>query len=103
MFKDLYEFIDSSEKVPNSTFLDTFFENIHKFAFFENLNSVCLKNDNMIIKELISSGNYINILENLLLKSGLNYGQLPKGLLLFHWYPNKGRGRTPSVIISIGR
>ena len=91
MFKDLFEYIDSPETELNTPFLKTFFENIQKFAFFDYLQAACRKNDNQTVEELIVSGDYKKILENLLNKSGLNYGQLPKGLLLFHRYPEGAR------------
>ena len=86
MFKDLFEFIDSTETEIKTSFLKTFFNNINKFAFYDQLQKVCLKNENQTIEELMKSGGYKKILKNLLYESGLNYGQLPKGLLLFHRY-----------------
>jgi len=86
MFKDLFEYIDSEETTLNTLFLKTFFENIHRFAFYEQLQMVCIKNENQTIEELMASGEYKKILKNLLFTSGLNYGSLPKGLLLFHIY-----------------
>ena len=87
MFKDLFEYIDSAETEIKTPFLITFFDNIQKFAFYEQLQKVCLKNENKTVEELIASGDYKKILENLLYEYGLNYGQLPKGLLQFHRYP----------------
>jgi len=86
MFKDLFEYFDSEETKIETQFLKTFFDNISSFAFYEQLQSVCMKNDNQTIEELIETGFYKNIIENLLYDHGLNYGKLPKGLLLFHRY-----------------
>jgi hypothetical protein len=91
MFKDLFEYVDSPETAPDSPFITTFFENIQRFAFYEQLKTVCMKNENQTIEELSASGCYKKILENLLYENGLNYGQLPKGLLLFHRYPEGTR------------
>ena len=87
MFKDLFEYIDSSETAIEAPFLKIFFENIRLFAFYDQLQAVCLKNENQTIDELMASGGHKIILKNLLFDQGLNYGQLPKGLLLFHRYP----------------
>ena len=43
--------------------------------------------------DLTKAGNYKAVVANLLEAKGLNYGQLPKGLLLFHQY--KDGPRTP--------
>jgi len=91
MFKDLFEYIDSTETALNLPFLKTFFENIRKFAFYDQLQTACMKNENRNIEALIASGEYKKIIKNLLNKPGLNYGQLPKGLLLFHLYPEGAR------------
>ena len=91
MFKDLFEYIDSTETELVTPFLKTFFGNIRRFAFYEQLQTVCKANEDQTIEELTASGGYKKILKNLLYKSGLDYGQLPKGLLLFHRYPEGAR------------
>ena len=91
MFKDLFEFLSAGYSEPDTAFEKTFFADIHRFAFYSELNKTCLKNENQTIEELISKGKYKAVVENLLLDKGLNYGQLPKGLLLFHTYPEEAR------------
>ncbi|MDR1609949.1 MAG: DUF4301 family protein, partial [Candidatus Symbiothrix sp.] len=91
MFKDLFESLDSESSKPESPFLKKFFEGISKFAFYDLLQSACEKNEGINIPSLCSSGEYKKIIENLLLDKGLNYGQLPKGLILFHNYPDGSR------------
>ena len=91
MFKDLFEFIDAGYDVPVSTFEKKFFEGIKKFAFYNRLNQVCIKNTQKNIDQLIAEGSYKTVVKNLLESSGLNYGQLPKGLLEFHNYPESPR------------
>lgn len=91
MFKDLYEFLDSEENAPTKPAEKAFFEHIHSFAFYQQLNEVCQSNNQKTIDELIQDGHYKNIVENLLQKTGLNYGSLPKGLLTFHTYPYEKR------------
>jgi len=99
MFKALYEF--------NSTYLKSdydykilksdaykqvriFFENIQKFAFYNELKTrLADKNEN--IEQLTRKNNYKVILNVLLNARELNYGELPKGLLKFHRYGNSCR------------
>ncbi|MDH6353970.1 hypothetical protein M2132_000290 [Dysgonomonas sp. PH5-45] len=94
MFKNLFEFLDASYDVPTSDFEKKFFDNIEKFAFYQDLDAACLRNDYKSIKELLANGNYKHVVANLLSTKGLNYGNLPKGLLKFHRYAN-GYSCTP--------
>jgi hypothetical protein len=91
MFKDLFEFLSADYTVPTTKFEQAFFNNIHRFAFFESLNRFCLLNEKMAIDDLMQTGKYKPIVENLLQEKGLNYGYLPKGLILFHSYPEGAR------------
>ena len=93
MFKDLFAFLNGSNEVPVSDFEKEFFSNIHKFAFFEELSAKCQQLEGKTVDKLIADGQYKVVVATLLNKEGLNYGQLPKGLLLFHSY-NDGM-RTP--------
>ena len=89
MFKNLYEFLSASYNEPTTTFEKKFFEGLEYFAFYDALNKVCQQNEDADIPGLLDKKNYKAIVENLLSEKGLNYGQLPKGLLLFHSYPEK--------------
>lgn len=91
MFKNMFAFLDADYDVPTTDFEKEYFDNIEKFAFYGALDEVCKKNEGKGIKELIAEGNYKAVVKNMLDKSGLNYGQLPKGLLLFHNYPEGPR------------
>lgn len=91
MFKNLFEFLSSENSVPTTDFEHNFFNNITNFAFYDALNAVCIKNEGLNINQLIEAGHYKIIVENLLLTKGLNYGQLPKGLLQFHKYEDSAR------------
>ena len=84
MFKNLYEFLSASYDVPANDFEKKFFKEITHFAFYDALNAVCLANEDKDIPALVAAGNYKAVVSNLLDEKGLNYGQLPKGLLLFH-------------------
>jgi hypothetical protein len=82
MFKSLFE---AKEMLEYGTDADTvnsknraakhFFENIEKFAFYDELARYGIASN-------------MQILESLLSPQGLNYGNLPKGILLFHKYEN---------------
>ena len=91
MFKDLFAFLSAAYNEPQTDYEKEFFAHIAKFAFYDALNGACLKNQGKTIPELLDASHYKAIVENLLLPCGLNYGQLPKGLILFHHYDNEDR------------
>lgn len=91
MFKDMFAFVDADYDVPTTDFEKKYFDNIEKFAFYEELDAICVKNQGKGIKALMAEGNYKAVAANMLKAEGLNYGQLPKGLLLFHNYPEGPR------------
>ena len=91
MFKDLFSFLSADYDVPTTDFEKNFFANIEKFAFYGELNEMCVKNNSNSIKELIEKGNYKAVVFNLLDFTGMNYGSLPKGLLKFHTYSDDVR------------
>ena len=86
MFKDMFAFVDAEYDVPTTDFEKKYFDNIQKFAFYGALDDVCRKNTGMGVTELIANGRYKDVAANMLKPEGLNYGQLPKGMLLFHKY-----------------
>lgn len=86
MFKDLFALAKGSvNKESEKTF-----ENISHFAFFKELTEV-LQNNNLNIEEETGSGHLKRLSEYIIEKKGLNYGQLPKGLLSFHQYGDYSR------------
>jgi hypothetical protein len=91
MFKDLFEFLEADYNTPVKKEEIKFFEEISRMAFYDALNQTCLKNEGTDIPGLIKEGNYKKVVGNLLLKHGLNYGSLPKGLLQFHSYTDEKR------------
>ena len=91
MFKDMFAFLNADYDVPTTKFEQQYFDNIEKFAFYEALDAACLKNEGKGIKQLMADGNYKAVVANMLQPSGLNYGQLPKGMLLFHRYAEGAR------------
>ena len=86
MFKDMFAFVDAPYDAPTTDFEKYFFDHIKQFAFREALCQKCKDNEGKKIRELMDEGNYKAIARQMLSKEGLNYGQLPKGLLLFHNY-----------------
>lgn len=91
MFKDLFAFFENEPDVPSTDFEKSFFENIHSFAFYDLLNKACLDVYSKSIDELMSANRFKDVVKMLLSEDGLNYGELPKGLLLFHNYTDKKR------------
>lgn len=86
MFKDLFAFFEATYDMPTTDFEKFFFDNLKHFAFYNELNESCKATNGKDIKQLLQVGDYKTIVDTLLSADGLNYGQLPKGLLLFHKY-----------------
>ncbi|MCF2575083.1 DUF4301 family protein [Phocaeicola barnesiae] len=86
MFKNMFEFLGADYNVPTTDFEKKFFDHIHNFAFYNDLNAACMDNTGKNIDALIAEKNYKAVVANLLEAAGLNYGSLPKGLLKFHRY-----------------
>ena len=91
MFKDIFSFVDADYDVPTTDFEKKYFADLEKFAFYDELDAACQKNEGKGIKALLAEGNYKAVAANMLKAEGLNYGQLPKGMLLFHKYPEGPR------------
>ena len=91
MFKNLFEFLSAEYDRPSTQFEQMFFDCIHNFAFYDDLNEVCKLSEGKEIPVLIEEGSYKTIVAALLKSTGLNYGALPKGLLKFHKYPEGSR------------
>lgn len=91
MFKDLYSFLEADYEVPTTDFEKKFFDNIRKFAFFDKLNSTCFEKYEKNVDELYTENRYKDVINALLGIKGMEYGNLPKGLLLFHAYDEGNR------------
>jgi len=91
MFKDLYSFLEAGYDVPATTFEQAFFSNIQQFAFFVLLDETCKDLFRKGAVALCDEGRYKEVVMALLHPEGLDYGSLPKGLLLFHTYPEGNR------------
>jgi hypothetical protein len=77
--------------IDQEAFLN-FIENIKKFAFYDDLESV-MEASGRDIEDDISKGRFKELLAHLLTSRGLNYADLPKGLVKFHRYTD--HSRTP--------
>lgn len=91
MFKDMFSFVNADYDVPTTEFEKQYFMNITKFAFYDELDKKCRENEGKGITELMADGQYKAVAANMLEPKGLNYGQLPKGMLLFHQYEDGAR------------
>lgn len=87
MFKALFEFVDGpdSEPKPDSP-IAKLIANIHQFAFFQSLNILALEKYGENIDTLVAQHRYKEVIALIIREEGLNYGNLPKGLLQFHSY-----------------
>jgi hypothetical protein len=85
MFKSLFAFLEEG-KTDKS--VEEFFDKLSTFAFYEDLKEV-LESDH---HDIATAGRTV-IADYFLTEKGLGYGNLPKGLLKFHAYPQ--RARTP--------
>lgn len=92
MFKKLFEFVDGADEVPaEGSDVAALIENIDKMAFIADLDAATSRIHNMGVAELKSAGRYKDIIAAIIKPEGLNYGNLPKGLLKFHAYPQGSR------------
>lgn len=87
MFKGLFEFLTASYDEPTTSFEKQFFEGLDSFAFYDALNNCCQQKTGKDIPALLAEKRFKEIVSLLLNDTGLNYGQLPKGVLLFHRSP----------------
>lgn len=96
MFSFLFEFLEKGDdhysdmsQITQSE-VKKFFENIKSFAFYDELEKV-LKDKNLSLDELLEECHFKLIIRHFLMKEGLNYGDLPKGVILFHKSENEVR------------
>jgi len=89
MFKDLYEVV-KTEKLTLNDKAKLYLEKIKDFAFFNDLKEKIEENGDSF-DEIMNDATSKIPFEFLLEEKGLNYGNLPKGLLKFHKYDNETR------------
>ncbi len=94
MFKSLFSFVDGSDEHPApGSDVAALLNDIHKVAFFAELNAAVLRIHQKDVDTLLSEGREKDVVAAIILSDGLNYGNLPKGLLTFH-HADEGT-RTP--------
>lgn len=91
MFKDLFAFVDAPYAVPTTAFEQEFFAHLSQAPYLSALDTKLQDNCGKTSQQLVTEGEYKHIVRTLLDVEGLNYGSLPKGLLLFHRYAEGAR------------
>lgn len=96
MFKALFSFMSDYDGANRASFeadsknpVNYFFKYLKDFAFYGALEASLPKGETL--DALTHKGMYDKILRYVLTEDGLNYGNLPKGLLLFHQYEDGAR------------
>ncbi|HPE55762.1 MAG TPA: DUF4301 family protein [Bacteroidales bacterium] len=101
MFKNLFTFLEEADQENQQLLLEkdkgfnsvfNVISTLNKFAFYPALKSK-MAEDGIDIDKCLSIGDFYQIINYIVNPAGLNYGNLPKGLLDFHSY--NGYGRKP--------
>ena len=96
MFKSLYAFVNGSEEVPTEgSDVDRLLRNLDRLPFIDELDAVLTGTHNKTAAQLKAEGRNKDIIRAIIEASGMNYGNLPKGLLTFHRYDSDKGVRTP--------
>jgi len=103
MFKPLLSLVNSKDDIntatlsagvaensPDQEFAMKFIKSVDRFAFYEEVKTV-LRRQGFEMDTLLANGTYREIIEAVLSLKGMNYANLPKGLIKFHQYPNQSR------------
>ena len=92
MFKALFEFVDGPTEQPaEGSPVAELIENIDKMAFYADLDEAVNRIHGTDVASLKAAGRYKDIIAAIIKPEGLNYGNLPKGLLKFHNYTEGAR------------
>lgn len=95
MFKALFAFVNGDGEEPEKgSDVDRLLDNLDRLPFLDELNEALKAQFGKTSAELKDERRYKDIIRGIIDHSGLNYGNLPKGLLTFHRYPD-GSVRTP--------
>lgn len=91
MFKFLFEFRDKAKmdqlKIQSE---DPVFTQIREIAFYDDLRQEMLR-QGLDLNHLIENREFSPIVDYILTEKGLDYANLPKGLITFHRYPEGAR------------
>lgn len=92
MFKALFEFVDSDTDTPKEgSDVQKLIDHTDDLAFIDDLNKATLRIYGSTVDDLKKQKKYKEIISAIIKPEGLNYGNLPKGLLKFHAYPEGAR------------
>ena len=95
MFKSLFAFVDGDTDTPApGSDVEKLVKGIEKLAFYAELDAVVKKLYGKDVKQMLAEGDTRKVIAAIILPEGMNYGNLPKGLLTFHAYSD-GSTRTP--------
>lgn len=88
MFKSVHSFVNGDTDQPHHhSDIAELIDNIDKLPFSDALDEACRRLYGAGLTQMRAEGRNRELLRAMLAPEGLNYGQLPKGLLLFHSYP----------------
>ena len=93
MFKALLSALsqkEASEENPDSRACALFIQNLERFAFYEDLKKAVARSGGTL-ERLLSEKKHEEVLEYTLSIKGLNFVDIPKGLIPFHAYPEGPR------------
>ncbi|MDR0205762.1 MAG: DUF4301 family protein [Bacteroidales bacterium] len=99
MFKDLYEALQSETDNEKAKLYK---ERIKDFAFFDDLKKIIEKKGYTFDETVKDSASKI-LIKELLNEGGMNYGNLPKGLLKFHKYKDENRTALEEHLVESAR
>lgn len=95
MFKALFAFVNGEDNTakPGSPVAELI-EHLNELPFKGQLDDTLVKSLGKNSNELAAEGKHKEIISVIVGENGMNYGNLPKGLLTFHKYPDSTT-RTP--------
>lgn len=95
MFKELYSFLDLQAPTQRTDF---FMKNLEKFPFKKDLEEA-MRRDGVSLDEAVKNNDFRCVVSYLLTEKGLDYGNLPKGVLRFHSYDDRVRTATEEHLV----
>jgi hypothetical protein len=92
MFKALFSYVESNEAVPaEGSPVEKLIAQIEKVPFYAELDATLQRIHEKTLKEMLNEQRYHDIIDAIISSNGMNYGNLPKGLLTFHRYDKATR------------
>lgn len=90
MFKSLFEYLAKPSEPIKSEEVSRVLDSLRLFAFFNDLEKK-VRSRGFNLQDLHDNGDYPGIIDYILSEKGLNYGNVPKGLIKFHSYTSGNR------------